>query len=674
MKRLQYLAIVIALLSTLGALDPYPAVAQQLLPRKLRAPELDGGVWLNTRAPLRLSDLRGKFVILDFWTYCCINCKHILPELKKLEHEFDKNVVVIGVHSPKFAGEQDEQNVRDAIVRYDIEHPVLSDPRLALWRRYDVDTWPSLRIIDPEGYVIAVYEGEIGYDKLRTFFTKQIAAYRRRSKLDETPLRFDLERAKVEPSPLHYPGKVLADAASNRLFIADSSNHRIVVADLAGRLQAVVGQGVAGDRDGSFAEAMFRDPQGMAVDGDKLYVADTENHKIRLIDLQSKQVTTIAGTGEKRERATVGQSLRALSTQLSSPWDLLLSDGQLVIAMAGNHQIWRLHLDSGSMRVLAGNGSEDIIDGAGSPRGAYVAGTASFAQPSGLATDGTRLLIADSEGSSIRFMPLDGGAVGTLVGTAGLPANRLFTFGDRDGPASRALFQHPIGVAYHAGQVFVADTYNNKVRAINASNGAVTTLVGDGQPGRTDSPPRLDEPAGVSVAGERLYIADTNNHLIRVFDLAAKSLSTLSIDGLQPPPPPQLSINIPLADNRGALPPTTLRTVEGDLRFEASVKLPENCKLDEQSPARLTIQWPDGHAFRTETSSQPAPARLFNGRYYAKVPLPPAAAAGAAEVIIKLQYFFCREGQNGFCRPGVAEWAGTLKVAADGEMMMRLTE
>lgn len=646
--------------------------AQTPLPRRIKAPPLLGGQWLNTKAPLRLADFRGKFVVLDFWTYCCINCKHILPVLKEIEHKYDKNVIVIGVHSPKFANEADEQNVREAIVRYDIEHPVVTDPKRSLWNAYQVDTWPSLRIIDPEGYVISVHEGEIEFPSLDRYLSRQIGIYRRRIKLDDTPVRFDLERAKAEPSPLNYPGKVLADTASNRLFIADSSNHRLVVTDLNGKLLETIGTGTPGPEDGSFATAHFRDPQGMAFRNNQLYVADTENHKIRLVDLGAKTVQTIAGVGKKREGAASSRVMPARSTPLSSPWDVHLHGDQLIIAMAGVHQIWRLDLSSGRIHVMAGNGIEDIIDGTGPPRGAYRAGTSSFAQPSGFATDGQRLFIADSEGSSIRYMPLEGGDVGTLVGTANLPRNRLFTFGDRDGAASRALFQHPICVAYYNNQVLVADTYNNKIRAINTQNGAVTTLLGNGRPGDSDDPPQLDEPAGISIGGDKLYIADTNNHAIRVYDFATRQLETLAIDGLEPPGAPRM-FNGPRLQvaNMGQLPAAPVRAVNGQLRVAMGVKLPPQAKLNEETPARMKIQWPADNPL-APAENKPVAARVFQGKLYAAAPL--GAAQGKAKITIKLDYFYCNDGEQKFCRPAAAQWSGEVTIAPDGAMMISLQE
>ena len=213
--------------------------------------------------------------------------------------------------------------------------------------------------------------------------------------------------------------------------------------------------------------------------GDELFVADTENHEIRRVDLAARKVTTVAGTGQQgREPATPGRRADPRRTALSSPWDLFLHGDDLFIAMAGCHQIWKMRLDGSSIGPYAGNGREDIVDGPLLPRQAYQPGFASFAQPSGLAGDGTWLYVADSEGSSIRAVPLDPRAeVRTVVGTSQLPVARLFTFGDVDGPAGKARFQHPLGVAFYEGRIYVADTYNNKIRVVDPSDGTTRTLL-----------------------------------------------------------------------------------------------------------------------------------------------------------------------------------------------------
>ncbi|MGC4003907.1 MAG: thioredoxin-like domain-containing protein [Pirellulales bacterium] len=275
--------------------------------KRTPAPSLDGGSgWLNSAGPVDLKDLRGKFVILDFWTYCCINCMHILPELKKLEKAYPNNLVVIGVHSAKFDEEKDLDNIRGAILRYEIEHPVVNDPEHKLWNKYNVTSWPSFRIIDPEGNLVATHSGETDFETLDGFMKSVLPYYAENKLLNEKPIKFDQESAKAARTPLRFPGKILADEAGKRLFIADSNHNRIVVTDLNGNLQETIGAGTIGAADGSFTTALFDHPQGMALKGDTLYVADTENHLLRKIDLKAKTVTTIAGIGSQAKTAFPG--------------------------------------------------------------------------------------------------------------------------------------------------------------------------------------------------------------------------------------------------------------------------------------------------------------------------------------------------------------------------------
>ena len=355
------------------------AMSESPFPERIRVPPFPEGLsWINTAGPIQLNQLRGKFVLMDFWTYCCINCMHILPELKKLETAYPNNLVVIGVHSAKFATEQDSQNIAEAVLRYRIEHPVVNDANHALWDRFGVNAWPTVVLVDPEGYAVWGTSGEITFEQVDAVLKPAIAYYRKRKLLDETPLRFDLEAYKARATPLSFPGKVLADESGGRLFIADSNHNRIVIARLDGTLAAVIGSGSPGAGDGDFAAAQFNQPQGMALEGETLYVADTENHLIRKIDLAAKSVTTIAGTGrQSRERPPVGKTAAARAIALSSPWDLWLRGSDLYVAMAGSHQIWRMRLERGTIGPYAGNGREDIVDGPLLSRHPYQPGYAS---------------------------------------------------------------------------------------------------------------------------------------------------------------------------------------------------------------------------------------------------------------------------------------------------------
>src|SRR6266446_7076403 len=267
---------------------------------RIRAPELKGDRgWLNTDKPLSLAALKGKVVLLDFWTYGCINCMHIIPDLKKLEKKYSNELVVIGVHSAKFENEKDTENIRRIILRYEIEHPIVNDADFNIWKSYAVNAWPTRYLIDPAGYILGRLSGEGGYEELDKAIGDSIAEFRKRGELNEAPLKLVLERAKIGDLPLAFPGKVLADEKSGRLFIADSDHNRIVIAKLDGTLLETVGTGAHGLADGAYDSATFFRPQGMALDGETLYVADTENHLIRRVDLKSKTVMTIAGTGQQ---------------------------------------------------------------------------------------------------------------------------------------------------------------------------------------------------------------------------------------------------------------------------------------------------------------------------------------------------------------------------------------
>ena len=517
--------ILLTVLFSVGCNAATPAPAPAPSPMKLQdapeaAPEFDGGIaWLNTAGPVKLKDLKGKVVLLDFWTLCCINCIHVMPDLAKLEKKYPNQLVVIGVHSAKFESEKDTKNIRKAILRYEIAHPVVNDAEHKIWDKYGVQSWPTMALIDPEGKLIGITTGEGNFDLLDKAIGKLVETHKAKKTLDEKPIRFDLVRYRDKgDTPLFFPGKILADAKSNRLVIADSTHHRVVITDLAGKGQMVIGSGTPGRKDGAFAEAQFDDPQGVALDGDLLYIADRKNHCIRAADLKAGTVSTIAGTGEQaQDTRSIDIPAPARTTGLNSPWDILLIGKTLYIAMAGHHQIWAMDLDKKTVVPFAGDGRENIKDG---PHYA-----ARFAQPSGLTTDGKNLYVADSEVSAIRKVPLDpNGRVETLVGEG------LFEFGDIDGKGKDVRLQHALAVAMYEGKILIADTYNSKLKLLDPKTGECKTLVG----GKDGS---FEEPAGLSVANGKAYVADTNANRIRVVDLATKQVTTLELTGVAPPPP-----------------------------------------------------------------------------------------------------------------------------------------
>lgn len=471
-----------------------------------KAPEFSPGLhWLNVSKPLTLSDLRGKVVILDFWTYGCINCMHVIPDLKRLEAKYGNKLAVIGVHSPKFENEKNLDTLRNVVIRYDLAHPVVNDTNFTLWRQYGIQAWPTLVIVDPAGGIVGGVSGEGHYgvlDKHIGDLLNQFAA-----QINATPLPLAPEKNQVSASLLAAPGKIAANGGS--VAIADSLHHRILLTDTKGRITQIFGGGAAGFKDGNASAARFFSPQGLCFGDGGLYVADTGNHAIRFIDLARRSVTTVAGNG--RKKGSISAEAIGREVGLSSPWDVACRDGTLYIAMAGSHQIGRLNTKTRRITLFAGSGREDITDGKLS--------AAAFSQPSGLSLFDHWLYVADAEDSAVRRIDLRSGSekVETLVGTG------LFDFGDRDGAFANAKLQHVLGVAVlDENRILIADTYNHKLKMLDLRSRTVTSLAGSGKPGKGFN---LNEPGGLAVLGGTALIADTNNNRIVSYDLLTGRIS-----------------------------------------------------------------------------------------------------------------------------------------------------
>ena len=370
--------------------DPTVQAAAAQGAKRVDVPDLVGGTdWLNTDKPISLADLKGRIVLLDFWTLCCINCIHTLPDLAMIEARYPGIVVVIGVHTPKFDNEKKTASIMKAILRYEIKHPVINDADKKIWNAYGCNHWPTLVLIDPDGKFRGAAKGEGHLNLADRSIKELIKEFEAKGTLKKTPITFKLAHEKAT-SPLNFPGKVLVDAKSKRTFIADSTNHRIVITNLEGEKIAVAGTGREGLKDGAFADAQFSDPQGLAFDsnGETLYVADRKNHSIRALNLKNETVKLVAGTGAKSlifGKPGAGAPARKLA--MASPWDLHWHNKRLYIAIAGHNQIWTFDPAKDTLAIYAGNGMEDLIDGP--------VRTAAFAQPSGLASDGARLYFGE---------------------------------------------------------------------------------------------------------------------------------------------------------------------------------------------------------------------------------------------------------------------------------------
>ena len=494
-----------------GPASPLGLVAAAEAPEtffgKQAAPAFPTGLdWINTGGkPVSIEELRGKVVLLDFWTYGCINCFHVIPDLEKLEAKYPQSLVVIGVHSAKFATEGKTEHIAAIVQRYGLKHPVVNDHDMSVWNEYGATGWPTLTLIDPAGNVVGQVSGEGHYELLDRVVGTLTKEFADRHALNTKPMWFAGLADKMPDTQLLYPGKVLADAKGDRLFIADSNHNRIVVTTLEGKVLAVIGDGKPGLKDGAYGKAEFHYPQGLTLaDPDTLYVADTDNNALRRVDLKQGTVSTAAGDGERSYMDDA--EVPAAKAELNTPWDVLAHDGLIYIAMAGQHQLWLYDPAKKQIRHFAGSGVEGIDDGE--------LMDASFAQSSGLTTDGGTLYVADPEASAVRAADFTGSLarVHTLVGTG------LFDFGDVNGCRDEVRLQHDLGVAWHDGQLYVADTYNSKLKLLDPKTRCVSTVIGEGM---------FDEPGGLSFAGDTLYVADTDHNRVVVVDVKNRKATPL---------------------------------------------------------------------------------------------------------------------------------------------------
>lgn len=455
-----------------------------------------------------------------------------MAQLRRLQARFEHELVVIGVHSAKFPAEKEGPSLRQAILRHGIEHPVVNDKDFDIWQHYAVRAWPTVVLVDPKGYYLGSVPGEIDADALGEFLQRAIAERDARDEIDRRPLSAlsgpsdtlaSSREAAHEPArTLSHPTR-LAVTTESTLFVADTGHHRILELDLApdhrrARIVRVFGSGEPGLVDERCERARFHSPHGIAHRGGKLYVADTENHAVRSIELASGAVRTLAGTGEKATHA-FRRGRAATQTPLRSPWGVWIQPPRVFIAMAGSHQVFTLE-DETNLLPFAGNAREALVDGP--------ALEASFNQPSDLAGSADELFVADAEASAVRAIALSGKPlVSTLIGRG------LFEWGDVDGVGDVARLQHPIGIAYADGMVFIADSYNHKIKRLDPRTRQVKTLLGNGEPGLRDglfNQAQLFEPHGVAVRGRHVFVADTNNHTLRVADLDTLRVHTLALE------------------------------------------------------------------------------------------------------------------------------------------------
>ncbi len=644
LSRFFLLAALLLMATTVFAQDSTPDPNEQFVgDARYPAPDFPTGEdWLNVKNPLTIQDLRGKVVILDFWTYGCINCIHMMPILHQLETKYGDALAIIGVHSAKFANEGQTENIRQIVQRYGLEHPVINDSSFATWNTYGpygVNAWPTFVVIDPRGNLFAVQPGEIPFEAFDTVVGGMIAYFDSQNEVNRDPLPIALESDKQPGSALSFPGKVLVDAAGGRLFISDSSHNRVIISDLnTYEVLDVIGSGAQGAADGSYSETTFYTPQGMALKGNTLYIADTNNHLIRAVNLTDRTVKTAAGTGHQGYGAV--QAGRPLETDLSSPWDLAFDDqDNLYIAMAGVHQIWVMSLNINSVGPLIGDGREGLQDGS------FL--NSELAQPSGLFFRDGILYFSDAESSSVRAADLAAGQVTTLAGPT---SNDLFAFGDKDGTLGDARLQHTLAVTgADNGLLYVADTYNSKIKLLDPVQKSISTLFGlGGDGGFLDgdaAQAQFDEPGGLAFNAGKLYVADTNNDAVRVIDVAAGTVSTINFPN---PEALQIADQVTVVGSNTAQGLTiqaeaqTVAAGEGEILL--NIALPEGYKLNTIAP--FIADWSsDGAAIQISADDQEqsivAPELPIH--------VPVTLSEGSANLTGDLTIYYCEAVNESLC-------------------------
>lgn len=565
---------------------------------RVRAPELTGRGWLNTAAPLSLRDLRGRFVLLDFWTFCCINCLHVLDELRPIEEEYADELVIIGVHSPKFVHEADPVALVAAVERYGVHHPVLDDPELTTWQAYTARAWPTLVLIDPEGYVVAHYAGEGHAHAISALLATLIEEHRSKGTLQ--PGDSPYVPPVVSPTDLKFPAKAVP-LPDGRVLVADAGHDAVVIVSSTGD--------VLERFDG------FREPNGLCLVPAELgldydvVVADTVGHRLAGLSLETGAVTTLAGDGQQWFEGDG-------TSRLSSPWDVAWWRGRVWIAMAGVHQLWTFDPVTGVVEVAAGTANEGLLDGP--------LADAWFAQTSGLAVDGDRLWLADSETSSLRYV--EAGAVHTAVGTG------LFDFGFRDGPAADALLQHPLGVAVLPdGSIAVADTYNGAIRRF--ADGSLTTIATD-----------LSEPSGLYVDGRDLVVIESSAHRLTRIPLDARVA----------------------ADDFSHTTQRPVTDVAATLRLDVPFTPPPGQKVDDRfgPSSQLHI-----------TATPPALIRSGEGRgtdLTRELVLDPHVGNGVLHIAARAASCDTDGGEGAACHMHQQDWGVPVRISADGVAVLTL--
>ena len=473
--------------------------------------------WLNSDRPLTQDDLRGRVLVLHFWSRNCIECVESAAAISQIEAENQGKLSVIGIFSPKLDAEKERQVAASLLHRRGLRQLTALDKDFRVWREFSVRDWPTTMLIDPLGHIFARYSGKIDLRKFRGDLERLLSTFPKPRVDPPLPYRFIVGPESELASVMRFPAKVSGE--NGVLWVADSANHRVLGMDeYSGKILHVIGEGIPGLKDGDFRQARFRYPRGILAHKGRIFVSDTGNHALRRIDLGRRQVVRVAGTGV-RGLWSEFQRGKALETPLDTPLDLALAPAgkNIYVSMAGPHQIWSFDPDRGELARAWGNGKEGSEDGPNP--------MVEFMQPTGMVAVGKEFYLTDAIANSLRRIGKDG-AVKTLIG------GELSSFGFSDGGIDRGTMQSPEAVGQELGGLVLADALNHAIRFYDSEKRSLSTLVGGQGPGHADgsfAEARLFEPSGIYSHGGKVFIADSGNHAIRVMNRRGRRLSTLPV-------------------------------------------------------------------------------------------------------------------------------------------------
>lgn len=590
--------------------------------------------WFNVVHPLTLEELQERVILVYFWSGSCINCYESLPKIKELQNEFGSKLVIIGVHSPMFMGEGDYLAVKKAVLRHDITYPVINDQNSRIMNNFALKEWPSFLVINPYGMVSKKFSGKNEVEKVGEYVSKQITKYKFQISRNALPIL--LEKNNLIGNVLSYPTKLAYANNFNHktrqipaIFIANTGQNSINITTITGESLLKIGSGKIGMADGSFDVATFNAPQGLLYADNKLYVADTGNNAIRLINFKENKVQTIVGNGARGGIIEEGDN-DAKAISLSSPTDIEFfpDENNLVISNSGTNQILLYNINEQDISIFAGSGVQ------GSDDGKYP--NNSLAQTADMAVYGDKLYFVDSASSSLRFASEDGEVKTLAKAIEVLKQNNSANFNSSDNK-KYSILQSPKGLVVDDTGVYISDSLNNRLKKYDFSTSQIRDLVGSIRGEELGNKTNFDEPSGIISVLDRFYVADTNNNRIVMVSRSSFDSELLNV---MPALKLQKEGFLQYLPNLEAGKEINLKA-QSDITF--AVEVEQGWKINDQGPSFLNVLLYDDKNIQADLIAN-FDWNVIKGKIFTL----PKFEAGK-KYILQGKFYYCKDSKNALC-------------------------